>query len=488
MQKIYFGSLKDEDIQRDESLENMSGVSFDHLESVQNNKNNEERFHITEEQAGFLTELEHRRQARQAIVPTADDQVRDCLIGLGEPMTLFGEGPYERRERLKMLVADPSKNYKERLEAIIAELRQGPASGAKSVTDDREEFFVPGSEALLEFRQWLVGYSLEKASIRLASERAFKSQPISSIKESRLAAYERLKTYQFVASQVGCDRPISFGSYSPDGSQVVTGGFGGSLNIWSTSSAELFRSFAGHQSRTNCARFHPSREGIIASSSDDSTIAVWSAEQAESPLLTLKGHTAKVPRIQFHPSGFHLGSASFDHSWRLWDLEKQTELQLQEGHSRPVYSIDFNPDGSLAITGGLDSFGRVWDLRLGKSIWTLQGKHVKGLLSTKFAPNGYEIATASEDCTVRIWDLRSLTSLYTLPAHNSTISDLVWTPDGSGLVTVAYDGNGKVWARHGWKCLAQLQGHDSKIMAVDVSRSSGQIATFSYDRTFKFWQ
>ena len=54
-------------------------------------------------------------------------------------------------------------------------------------------------------------------------------------------------------------------------------------------------------------------------------------------------------------------TASFDTTWRLWDVETGQSLMEQEGHSRPVYTVAFHPDGSLAASAGLDSIGvGVW--------------------------------------------------------------------------------------------------------------------------------
>jgi U4/U6 small nuclear ribonucleoprotein PRP4 len=55
--------------------------------------------------------------------------------------------------------------------------------------------------------------------------------------------------------------------------------------------------------------------------------------------------------VAYHPSGRYLGSASFDTTWRLWDVERGNELLLQEGHSHEVYAIDFQEDGALVATG-----------------------------------------------------------------------------------------------------------------------------------------
>lgn len=112
-------------------------------------------------------------------------------------------------------------------------------------------------------------------------------------------------------------------------------------------------------------------------------------------------------RVAFHPSGEYVASASFDTSWRLWDVASSKELLLQEGHSKEVYSVEFQNDGALVASGcvfhsfiyfsthyidddnrGLDAIGRVWDLRTGRTAMVLDG-HVQAIYSIAFSPNGF---------------------------------------------------------------------------------------------------
>jgi len=65
----------------------------------------------------------------------------------------------------------------------------------------------------------------------------------------------------------------------------------------------------------------------------------------------MKGHQGRVCRVAFHPSGRYVGSASFDTTWRLWDVETSKELLLQEGHSKEVYTVEFQNDGALVASG-----------------------------------------------------------------------------------------------------------------------------------------
>jgi WD40 repeat protein len=65
----------------------------------------------------------------------------------------------------------------------------------------------------------------------------------------------------------------------------------------------------------------------------------------------MKGHQDRVCRVAFHPSGDYVASASFDTTWRLWDVATSKELLLQEGHSKEVYSVEFQDDGALVASG-----------------------------------------------------------------------------------------------------------------------------------------
>lgn len=60
---------------------------------------------MSKDKQALLEEFERRKKARQVNVSTDDSEVKKNLRQLGEPICLFGEGPAERRSRLRDLLS-----------------------------------------------------------------------------------------------------------------------------------------------------------------------------------------------------------------------------------------------------------------------------------------------------------------------------------------------------------------------------------------------
>jgi hypothetical protein len=60
-----------------------------------------------------LRKLDIKTRAKSVVVPTAVEEVKSSLRSLGHPITLFGEGHYDRRERLREIMAEQELNLSE---------------------------------------------------------------------------------------------------------------------------------------------------------------------------------------------------------------------------------------------------------------------------------------------------------------------------------------------------------------------------------------
>nr|XP_033770864.1 U4/U6 small nuclear ribonucleoprotein Prp4 [Geotrypetes seraphini] len=441
---------------------------------------------VSERQAEVLAEFERRKRARQINVSTDDAEVKACLRALGEPITLFGEGPAERRERLRNVLSVVGAD-------ALKKSRKEEEKSPKAREEYQQTWYHEGPNSLKAARLCIARYSLPRALRRLAGAREQKEVPEATRTSQKQELHKSLRSLNNVCSQIGDDRPLSFCHFSPNSRLLATACWSGLCKLWSVPDCSLVKSLRGHNTNVGAIVFHPKstlsldeKDVNLASCAADGSVKLWNLDSDE-PVADIEGHMMRVARVMWHPSGRFLGTTCFDHSWRLWDLEAQEEILHQEGHSKGVYDIAFHVDGSLAGTGGLDAFGRVWDLRTGRCIMFLEG-HLKEIYGISFSPNGYHIATGSGDNTTKVWDLRMRKCIYTIPAHQNLVAAVRFQPtNGNFLLTGAYDNTANVWTHPGWAPLKTLAGHEGKVMGLDISLDGELIATCSYDRTFKLW-
>ncbi|CAH0394833.1 unnamed protein product [Bemisia tabaci] len=474
-------------------------TSMDHDESSQDSSKgmDMDNIHISNEymdleddmdrdKQALREEFERRRKARQVNVSTDDSEVKTSLRQLGEPICLFGEGPAERRNRLRDLLSRLGED-------AIKKKQEAEEERIQQEKDQETTWYHEGPEALKSARSWIAAFSLQRAKQRLEKARATVLNNETATTARKQELHKRLTSLSIYCSQIGDTRPITFCSFSPNSQLLATCSWSGLMKLWSIPDCEQQHTFKGHEGFVGCVKFHPKATIAdtqntceLASCGYDGSVKLWSMDR-ETAIADLTGHDARVSRVAFHPSGRFLGTCCFDHSWRLWDLESTQEVLHQEGHCQPVYSIAFQNDGSVAATGGMDAFGRVWDLRTGRCIMFMEG-HLKSIYGVDFSPNGYIMATGSEDNSCRIWDLRKVACVYTIPAHMNLVSHVKFQEDeGHFLVTASYDNTAKIWSNKTWQPMKTLSGHYGKVMGMDVSPDSKFIATCSYDRTYKLW-
>lgn len=480
---IHYGSLEEQErLRQAEEKSNLPAgnviVSEGDTMEMEDNEN--------EARLEKLEEFERRKKARQIHVSTDDAEVKAQLRQLQEPICLFGEGPADRRERLRQLLSRIGED---------AIKRKKEETKAKRKQEEKENvtWYHEGSGLLKIARTWIADYSLRRAEQRLQRMREEKNIPTALANAKQQDLYKRIRSMALVFSQFMETRPVSFCQFSPNSKLLATSSWSGNCKLWSVPDCQEIATLRGHEGEVGCIVFHPEATlslsdsaCCLASCDRLGSVILWSLDSGD-PVAKIEGHEPfRVSRLAYHPSGRFLGTCCFDSSWRLWDLEATEEILHQEGHSRPVYDIAFQTDGSLAVTGGMDAFGRAWDLRTGRCVMFLEG-HLKSILSVDFSPNGFHIATGSEDNSVMIWDMRTRSRLYTIPAHGSLVTKVKFQPNsGKYLVSSSYDNKAKIWSHPNWAPLQEMAG-DSKVMCVDVSSDDKFIVTSNYDKSFKLW-
>ncbi|KAH0787985.1 WD40 repeat-like protein [Histomonas meleagridis] len=167
---------------------------------------------------------------------------------------------------------------------------------------------------------------------------------------------------------------------------------------------ELTQKFEGHQGPVTTLRFSKDYRYII-SSSQDSTIRIWSLEKGKE-INCFQGHLDSVNSFAINSTDSQMFSGSSDNSVCWWDVQRGEMVQKIRGHSESVNSVCYNLDSSVVVSGSLDTTAKIWDCRSNTS------RPVQVLSDstdsiTCVSCSRYEIFTASIDGRLRIYDIRN---------------------------------------------------------------------------------
>ena len=244
-------------------------------------------------------------------------------------------------------------------------------------------------------------------------------------------------------------------TFTPDGRQLVTGDFGGSIRFWDIRTGRELRSLKQSTSSyggvvidgvvTDVA---VSRDGkVLAGSSTDGTIVVFDMATGRK-LRALTGHTQPVSDIALSPDGRTLVSGSNDKSVVVWDVVTGRVLRSFKNLEAEVNAVALSPDGRLAAAGVGDGAGKqnvkVWDAQSGAELRTLAA-HTDRVESLAFNPAGDRLAAGLFE-SYKVWDVQS-----------GAVSYEAASPEKLKANTAAFSPDGSRLARGG----AQLVMHDA---------------------------
>ncbi|KAH8662952.1 WD40-repeat-containing domain protein [Tricladium varicosporioides] len=288
----------------------------------------------------------------------------------------------------------------------------------------------------------------------------------------------------------GHTNEVSSVAFSPDGKQVVSGSYDGTVRLWDVvTGKQVLPALEGHTSLVTSVAFSPDGKQVV-SGSYDNTVRLWDAATGKQVLPALEGHTSEVSSVAFSPDGKQVVSGSWDKTVRLWDVATGKQvLPALEGHTSQVSSVAFSPDGKQVVSGSWDKTVRLWDVVTGKQVLLALEGHTSLVTSVAFSPDGKQVVSGSYDETVRLWDVA--TGKQVLPAlegHTNEVSSVAFSPDGKQVVSGSYDKTVRLWdVATGKQVLPALEGHTNEVSSVAFSPDGKQVVSGSDDNTVRLW-
>ncbi len=126
---------------------------------------------------------------------------------------------------------------------------------------------------------------------------------------------------QATASSSIADSSANNPGHSPDGAQLASASFDGTIKLWDMESFGCLQTFSGHTDRNQVLRVAWSPDGrTLASSGFDKTIWLWDVTEGRSQ-AALHGHIAVIYAIAFTSDSRTLLSGSDDGTIRVWNVD-----------------------------------------------------------------------------------------------------------------------------------------------------------------------
>jgi WD40 repeat protein len=240
----------------------------------------------------------------------------------------------------------------------------------------------------------------------------------------------------------------------------------------------------GHTGPVRAVAFSPDGR-LLASGSEDRTIAVWDPETSRR-VAVLRGHTQGISSLAFAPDGRTLASAGADENVMLWDPRTGLRLRTLQGDS-PIESVTYSPDGRFVASS--DDAGNValWDPGSERPVRTLHGR-VGQLFGVAFAPGGRRLAAAGLDGTVVMWNPRTGRRLGTMHEPVAILS-VAFSPGGRSLALGGADGVVAIRDVRTGRTETVLRGaRHATVYGVTFSPSGDALAAGSDAQTVLLWR
>ena len=189
---------------------------------------------------------------------------------------------------------------------------------------------------------------------------------------------------------------------------IAAGNDRGEVAIWERETGELQHTLRGLDGPVFALAFNTDGSQIAAASNrspEQPVIIVWDLQRGEER-TSFSGHTAPITAIEMPAGQNVVASTSSDGTLKIWSASSGEELlDLNASAEQRWYSsLAFSPDGKLMATGDLIGQVELWDTVRGERLNGINLEAVGAILGLSFRPDSAQIAAATRDGGVILLD------------------------------------------------------------------------------------
>ncbi len=148
---------------------------------------------------------------------------------------------------------------------------------------------------------------------------------------------------------------------APNGLQVASSSEDSTIQLWTVPSGQK-KTLTGHESWVHALCYSSDSQQLVTGGCDGKIIW-WSVrDEVPSMLRKIDAHTGWIRGVVISPDNQSVATVGNDRIVRLWSMSSGEKICELAGHDRHIYSVLFHPDGNQLVTGDLLGKIHIWNL------------------------------------------------------------------------------------------------------------------------------
>jgi mono/diheme cytochrome c family protein len=278
--------------------------------------------------------------------------------------------------------------------------------------------------------------------------------------------------------------PITAIVFSPDGKQLLTGGYHEIL-VWNPTAGKLQRRIQNIGQRTYAMAF----------ADDDTTLAVACGQPGRAGEVRLVDFnsgdvkaviarsTDVVLDLAFRPGGTELAVAAADKSIQIINIETLEVVRTLSSHADWVTAVAWSQDGNHLVSASRDKSAKVYDGTTGQLLVSYQG-HGAAVRGVNVLPGGTQVISTGTDNKLHRWSIDKAKKVAEVRLGGEGYKLVA----GAGCVFVPTADRRLLKIDVAKNAVTQaFQGHADWVLAAALTSDQTRIASGGYDGEVRVW-